>query len=394
MHQENVRILRTCPTRFLRDTQSSPPPVRSASKHPNTLGRAPQDEMFFRGSQKPCELVLKKGILHTIHVNGWRMFIVPLWWSWHALPLWCCEGTLKSWCCKELWASRHLPKLSEPDVSKVLVNREEKRTQRNQLNGGVKRLPSQVLREKLPGLTATRCHPRQQQRCYVCVDTPLIHLKVVSIHFNQLWLINTYSHTYHMTHEYTWHIRSYFIIWQYWLLCNCKHPSPPEPSSAAAVVSPWRHDLISFPILPRCTSCASLFSPFFGAPELCMADFLAGPLFGWCDLVTPSAGCSALTPLFLVRPQRKFTVACNNEEGPMITAESDFDFQHVLLGQDISTKAACISWVQTSQKNLWFPLSRRKSGNQELSKGNKLFKSQHTQNKVEVVVVWTNTREY
>lgn len=115
---------------------------------------------------------------------------------------------------------------------------------------------------------------------------------------------------------------------------------------------------------------------------------------GWCDLVTPSAGCSALTPLFLVRPQRKFTVACNNEEGPMITAESDFDFQHVLLGQDISTKAACISWVQTSQKNLWFPLSRRKSGNQELSKGNKLFKSQHTQNKVEVVVVWTNTREY
>ena len=64
---------------------------------------------------------------------------------------------------------------------------------------------------------------------------------------------------------------------------------------------------------------------------------------GWCDLVTPSAGCSALTPLFLVRPQRKFTVACNNEEGPMITAESDFDFQHVLLGQDISTKAACIS---------------------------------------------------
>lgn len=66
---------------------------------------------------------------HTIHVNGWPMFIVPLWWSWHGLPLWCCEGTLM------LWASRHLPKLSEPDVSKVLVNREEKRTQRNQLNG-------------------------------------------------------------------------------------------------------------------------------------------------------------------------------------------------------------------------------------------------------------------
>lgn len=127
------------------------------------------------------------------------------------------------------------------------------------------------------------------------------------------------------------------FIYFYRLLCSCKHPSPPEPSSAAAVVSPGR-DLISFPILPRCTSCASLFFS-----ELCMADFLAGPLFGWCDLVTPSAGCSALTPLFLVRPQRKFTVACNNEEGPMITAESDFDFQHVLLGQDISTKAACIS---------------------------------------------------
>ena len=148
----------------------------------------------------------------------------------------------------------------------------------------------------------------------------------------------------------------------------------------------WSH------LLPYPSSLHELRIAFF--PELCMADFLAGPLFGWCDLVTPSAGCSALTPLFLVRPQRKFTVACNNEEGPMITAESDFDFQHVLLGQDISTKAACISWVQTSQKNLWFPLSRRKSGNQELSKGNKLFKSQHTQNKVEVVVVWTNTREY
>lgn len=149
----------------------------------------------------------------------------------------------------------------------------------------------------------------------------------------------------------------------------------------------WSH------LLPYPSSLHELRIAFF-LQIFCMADFLAGPLFGWCDLVTPSAGCSALTPLFLVRPQRKFTVACNNEEGPMITAESDFDFQHVLLGQDISTKAACISWVQTSQKNLWFPLSRRKSGNQELSKGNKLFKSQHTQNKVEVVVVWTNTREY
>ena len=197
---------------------------------------------------------------HTRLVNGWPMFIVPLWWSWHGLPLWCCEGTLKSWCCKELWASRHLPKLSEPDVSKVLVNREEKRTQRNQLNRGVKRLPSQVLREKLPGLTATRCHPRQQQRCYVCVDTPLIHLKVVSIHFNQLWLINTYIS--YESYD-TWHIRSYLYHMTIWLLCSCKHPSPPEPSSAAAVVSPWRHDLISFPILPRCTSCASLFFPFF-----------------------------------------------------------------------------------------------------------------------------------
>lgn len=197
-----------------------------------------------------------------------------------------------------------------------------------------------------------------------------------------------------MTHEYTWHIRSYFIIWQYdfYVVANTRrlqslHQLLPSSHLGVMISSPSLSFLVA-------RVAHRFFPPFFGAPELCMADFLAGPLFGWCDLVTPSAGCSALTPLFLVRPQRKFTVACNNQEGPMITAESDFDFQHVPLGQDISTKAACISWVQTSQKNLWFPLSRRKSGNQELSKGNKLFKSQHTQNKVEVVVVWTNTREY
>lgn len=74
MHQENVRILRTCPTRFLWDTQSSPPPVRSASKHPNTLGRAPQDEMFFR-AQKTCELVLKKGILYMSMVDRCSSFL-------------------------------------------------------------------------------------------------------------------------------------------------------------------------------------------------------------------------------------------------------------------------------------------------------------------------------
>ena len=92
-----------------------------------------------------------------------------------------------------------------------------------------------------------------------------------------------------LTH--THHIVSYQIISYQFISCHDltydfyvevanTRLSPPEPSSAVAVVSPWRHDLISFLVLPRCTSCTSCFFRFlFGAPELHMllfADFLAG----------------------------------------------------------------------------------------------------------------------
>lgn len=146
---------------------------------------------------------------------------------------------------------------------------------------------------------------------------------------------------------YTYHSISYdnmtFMI--FYAVANTRclqslHQLLPSSHLGVMILSPSLSFLVArvahrfFPLFLELLSCA--WQIFWQGHFLPFAS-------GWCDLVTPSAGCSALTPLFLVRPQRKFTVACNKEEGPMITAESDFDFQHVLLGQDISTKAACIS---------------------------------------------------